>query len=148
MPARAAEPGFLRDPYLEWAAGEPVPVVEDFGIDLLAIETRPWPRFGTNGAIAHLKGRGDFISVFLLEIPPGAKSAPQQHLFEEAIFVLSGHGSTTVELPDGRSHSFEWGPKSLFSLPLNARYRHFNGSGSAPVRLASTNNLCVVMKLF
>ena len=30
---------------------------------------------------------------------------------------------------DGRKHSFEWGPKSLFALPLNARYQHFNASG-------------------
>ena len=146
--ALAAPPSFLRDPYLEWATGEGVPVFEDFGLDLLALETSHWARFGAAGAIAHLKGRGDFISIFLLDIPPGGKSAPQQHLYEEVVFVLAGHGSTSVELPDGGVHSFEWGPKSLFSLPLNARYRHFNGSGTAPVRLASTNDLCLVMKIF
>jgi uncharacterized RmlC-like cupin family protein len=143
-----SEPAFLRDPYLEWVAQEGVPMVEDFGIDLLGVETRPWPRFGMAGAVAHLRGRGDFISVFLFDIAPGASSAPQQHLYEEAIFVLAGHGSTEIELPDGRRHSFEWGPRSLFAMPLNARYRHFNGSGSETVRLAATNNLCVVMKLF
>ena len=58
---------FLFDPYLEWVKGEGVPVVEDFGIDLIEVETKKWARFGTNGAIAHLKGRGDFISIFVLE---------------------------------------------------------------------------------
>ena len=61
---------------------------------------------------------------------------------------LSGHGSTTVETSDGRKHSFEWGPKSLFALPLNARYQHFNSSGRERARLASTNNLCMMLNLF
>ena len=90
---------FLFDPYLEWVKGEGVPVVEDFGIDLINVETKKWARFGTNGAIAHLKGRGDFISIFILELLPGRKSEPQQHVFEEVVYVLEGHGSTTVETP-------------------------------------------------
>ena len=141
-------PKFLRDPYLEWVAAEGVPVAEDFGVDLMATDVAPWARFGVDGAIVHLKGRGDFVSVFILELPGGGETSPQGHLFEEVVYVLSGHGSTTVEIPGGTKHSFEWAPKSLFALPFNARYQHFNGSGSEPARLASTNNLCVVMKLF
>jgi len=102
---------------------------EDFGIDLLQVPTKPWPRFGVDGGVAHLKGRGDFISIFVLDLAPGAKTSPQRHLFEEVIYVLEGHGSTTVETHDGRKHSFEWGPMSLFALPLNAKYQHFNASG-------------------
>ena len=139
---------FLRDPYLEWVAGEGVPVKEDFGVDLLHTETSPWARYGVNGSIVHLKGRGDFVSVFILDIPAGGGTSPQRHLYEEVVYVLSGQGSTSVETADGEKISFEWGPKSLFALPLNARYQHFNGSGAEPARLASTNNLCVMMKLF
>jgi uncharacterized RmlC-like cupin family protein len=95
-----------------------------------------------------MKGRGDFISVFVLELPAGGKTAPQRHLFEEVVFVLAGHGNTTIEFADGRRHSFEWGPRSLFALPPNAKYQHFNGSGVESARLSSTNNLCVVMNLF
>ncbi len=62
--------------------------------------------------------------------------------------MLSGYGSTTVETSDGRKHSFEWGPKSLFALPLNARYQHFNTSGREHARLASVNNLCLKLNLF
>jgi hypothetical protein len=101
-----------------------------------------------NGAAAHLKGRGDFISIFLYEIPPGAKSAPVQHLFEEVMLVIEGHGSATIESHDGKKHSFEWGPNSIFAIPLNARYQLFNGSGSERARLASTNTLPVTMNLF
>ena len=91
----------------------------------------------STAAIVHLKGRGDFVSMFVLDLAPGAKTAPQKHLYEEVVYVLSGHGSTTVEPSDGRKHSFEWGPKSLFALPLNARYQHFNSSGRERARLAS-----------
>ena len=141
-------PKLLLDPYLAWCENESVPVTEDFGIDLLAIQTAPWPRFGVEGAIAHLKGRGDFVSIFLLDLAPGAQTAPQKHLYEEVVYVLSGYGSTTVETSDGRKHSFEWGPKSLFALPLNARYQHFNTSGRERARLASVNNLCLQLNLF
>src|SRR5438477_5493863 len=134
-------PKMLLDPYASWAAQEGVPVTEDFGVDLLEVPTAPWSRFGLDGGIVHLKGRGDFVSIFVLDLPPGGKSAPQKHLFEEVVYVLSGHGNTTVEASDGRKHSFEWGPKSLFALPLNARYQHFNSSGRESARLASTNNL-------
>ncbi len=146
--ADADDPKYLLDPYGDWVAGEGVPVVEDLGVDLLAVETAPWPRFGAGGAIVHLKGRGDFVAVFVLDIPPGGKTEPQQHLFEEVVYVLSGHGGTTIETHGGATHTFEWGPKSLFALPLNARYQHFNGSGLEPVRLAATNNLPVMMNLF
>jgi cupin superfamily acireductone dioxygenase involved in methionine salvage len=138
----------LLDPYGAWAKAEGVEVVEDFGIDLLTIATRPWARFGCDGAIAHLKGRGDFVAIFLLDLAPGGHCAPQRHLIEEVVYVLSGHGNTTVETADGRIHSFEWGPKSLFALPLNARYQHFNASGRARARLASTTNAPLLVNLF
>ncbi|MAF48070.1 MAG: hypothetical protein QGH73_18575 [Rhodospirillales bacterium] len=142
------EAKFLFDPYMDWVENEGVPVTEDFGVDLLAVETGPWARLDTNGAVVHLKGRGDFISIFIVDIPPGGKSSPQQHLYEEVIYVLSGHGSTSIETEDGAKHSFEWGPKSLFALPLNAKYQHFNASGREAARLASTNDLCLVLNLF
>jgi len=139
----------LTDPYLEWLAEQNVPVIEDFGTDLLAVETAPWALLGARAAFVNLKGRGDFISVIVVEIPPGKSTQPQRHLYEEVVYVLSGHGSTVIESPDGkRSHSFEWGPKSLFALPLNARYRHFCTSGTEPARFATTTNLPMLLNLF
>lgn len=141
-------PKMLLDPYLSWVEREGVPVTEDFGIDLFKVPVKPWPRFGVDGGVAHLKGRGDFVSIFVLDLKPGVATDPQKHLYEEVVYVLSGHGSTTVETTDGRKHSFEWGPKSLFALPLNARYRHFNSSGKEHARLACTNDLCMMLNLF
>jgi uncharacterized RmlC-like cupin family protein len=148
MADTGASPPMLLDPYGDWAKAEGVPRIEDFGVDLLAVQTASWPRFGCEGAIVELKGRGDFVTVFVLDLEPGGQTAPQQHLFEEVVYVLSGYGSTQVETKDGRVHSFEWGPKSLFALPLNAKYQHFNGSGREAARLASTNDLPIMLNLF
>src|SRR6516164_3485471 len=66
------------DPYLDWLGGEGIPVTEDYGVDLFAVDTAPWPRYGgVNGAAVHLKGRGDFANMFLFDIGPGRSTAPQ-----------------------------------------------------------------------
>jgi mannose-6-phosphate isomerase-like protein (cupin superfamily) len=143
-------PKFLVDPYLDWTRREGIPIHEEFGVDLLTAETGAWPRLGErcNGAFVHLKGRGDWTTVFLIEVPPGQSSAPQQHLFDEMFYVISGTGSVVVEAPGGEKHAFEWGPRSLFAPPLNARYRIFNASGREPVRLASANDMRILMNIF
>jgi mannose-6-phosphate isomerase-like protein (cupin superfamily) len=138
----------LRDPYLEWVGKEGIPIVEDFGIDLFEVETKPWPRLGVAGAAIHPKGRGDFVNMFLLDLPSAGATSPQRHLYEEVFYVLDGRGSTTIATVDGRKHSFEWGPMSMFAIPLNAQYRLFNGSGSERARLVCTTSLPVVLNLF
>jgi mannose-6-phosphate isomerase-like protein (cupin superfamily) len=141
---------FLRDPFLDWTRNEGIPIHEDFGVDMLTAETECWPRLGDtcSGAFVHLKGRGDWCTAFIYEIPPGGSSAPQQHLFEEIFYVLSGSGSMVVEMADGSRQAFEWAPQSLFAPPLNAKFRIFNASGREPARLASTNDLRILMNLF
>ena len=128
--SEAGQPPMLLDPYGDWVKREGVPVTEDFGVDLLAAPTGPWPRMSVDGGIVHMKGRGDFVAIFVLDLPAGAKSEPQRHLYEEVVYVLSGHGSTTVETSEGRQHSFEWGPKSLFALPLTSTAAAASGRGS------------------
>ncbi len=138
---------FLRDPYLEWAANENVNILEGYAIDLNQVETAAWARLDARGAIVHLTGRGDFMSMFVLDIPTGGKTSPQRHLYEELIYVLRGYGSTKIEI-DGTVETFEWGANSLFALPLNVTYQHFNASGTQPARLISVNNLPAVMNMF
>ena len=142
------ETRYLIDPHRDFIEAEGIPIVEDFGIDLLTVEVKPWARLGALGAYTLVKGRGDFLDTYVLELPSGGESAPQRHLFEEVVYVLDGHGSTSIELPSGERRSFEWGTKSLFALPLNGRYQHFNGSGSQAARMVSTTNLPLVLKAF
>lgn len=141
-------PRYGVDPYLDWVAREGLPVHEDYGVDLFSVETKPWARYGVKGAAVHLKGRGDFANMFLFDIAPGQSTSPQRHLYEDVIYVLEGSGSTQIELQDGTKRSFEWGPKSLFAIPLNAKHRHFNGSGRERALLISTTNLPMILNVF
>lgn len=140
---------FLVDPYLEWCEAEGLPVIEDFCVHMPDVATANWPRLGDScrGAFVHLKGRGDFISIFLKELQPSAATKWQKHLYEEVFYVVEGHGSCTVESTSGGQHTFEIGPHSLFSLPLNAPYRLFNTSGRDRLLIASTNNFCMMLNV-
>ena len=139
---------FLLNPYTDWTVAQGIPVYQGFGVDMLACETKPWGFTEANGALVHLDGRGDYVSVFLHDLPPGGKTRPMGHCFEEIFYVLEGHGSTRVTLTDGTEHTFEWGPKALFSVPLNTPYQLFNGSGREVAKLSSTTNLPMMLKLF
>jgi quercetin dioxygenase-like cupin family protein len=142
------KPRYGIDAYVDWARAEGIPIHDGLLVDMVDLETADWPRYGVKGALAHLDGRGDFCSMFKIELPPGSATSPQRHLYEEVIYVVEGMGSTQLEFTDGTKRSFEWGPRSLFAIPLNAKHRHFNGSGSARAILASTTNLPIVMKMF
>jgi len=146
--SEATQPRYGIDPYLDWVKKEGLPVAEDYAIDLFSVQTADWPRYGVKGAAAHLKGRGDFCNMFVLELPPGKSTTPQRHLYEDVYYVLEGSGSTQIEFEDGQKRGFEWGPKSLFSIPLNAKHRHFNGSGTERALLATTTNLPMIMNTF
>ncbi len=141
-------PRFGIDPYLEWVKKEGLPIAEDYAVDLFKVPTGDWPRHGCKGAAVHLKGRCDFSNMFLFEIAPGKSTAPLRHLYEDVYYVLEGRGSTQVEFSDGRKHTFEWGPKSMFAVPLNARHWHHNGSGRERVLIVSTTDMPLLMNTF
>ena len=137
---------FLVSSYRDWVADEGVPLVEGFSVDLRSTPVAPWARFGINGSVINVAGRGDFLDLWLLELPAGSSMTPQHHLFEAVVYVISGRGNTTIEA-NGHSHSFEWGPKSMFAIPLNATYQIFNSSGREPARIAVTTAFPIAMNL-
>jgi quercetin dioxygenase-like cupin family protein len=135
------------DPYKDFIKSEGIPIVEEYSVDCVTVPLKPWARVGGNGAYVLLTGRGDFCDTYVSEIPPGGQLNPEQHLFDKLIHVVAGRGSTTVELPGGVKHTFEWGKGALFGIPLNAKHQHFNGSGTQPARFAAITNLPIFMNL-
>ena len=136
------------DPYKEWVAREGLPIAHGLALDLFTVETGDWPRIGAKGAVTRFRGSGDYCNMFVVEIPAGGSTHPQQHLYEEITFVLDGTGSTQIESADGKLRSFEWGRGSFFAIPLNAKYRHFNGSGIKRALLAASTTLPIMINLF
>jgi mannose-6-phosphate isomerase-like protein (cupin superfamily) len=136
------------DSYKEWVKREGVRVSEGVSLNIFEVPTGSWPRYGVNGAICHFPGSGDFSSFNVLDIPAGKATNPVQHLYEACYYVLDGRGSTQLEFEDGSKRSFEWQKDSFFAIPLNATYRHFNGSGIQRALLTATTNMPLVMKTF
>jgi mannose-6-phosphate isomerase-like protein (cupin superfamily) len=141
-------PYYQIDSYMNWARSEGVPIVEAYAVDCLMQPLEPWHRIGGLGALVHLVGRGDMMNLYLAEIPAGGSLRMERHLYDKVVYVLTGRGATTVESPDGARHSFEWGPGSLFGIPINAQHQHHNGSGTEPARFAALTNLPIILNLF
>ena len=135
-------------PYHDFVKREGIPVVEAYAVDCHTVALEPWERLGGRGAYVHLAGRGDFLSAYVVEIPPGGQLNPEQHMHDELIHVISGRGATVIEEPNGKRHSFEWGPASIFGIPMNAKHQLFNGSGSEPARLSAVTDLPIIFNIF
>ena len=146
--ASVEESRVLIDPYRDWAEAEGIPIHLDFGHNLLALETGPWDRYEARGCFAHTHGAGDFMSNYVLEVAPSGKTRPVKHLYEVFCFVLAGHGSTKVWLPNGEIRVFEWGPKAMFAIPLNCEYQIFNSTSLRPVRISCTNDAPITLNLY
>ncbi|HEV8306304.1 MAG TPA: cupin domain-containing protein [Methylomirabilota bacterium] len=142
-------PGTMRTTYQQWQEAEGLPVVRGFYVeDLRGVELRPWARKGGQGAFIDMEGTGGTNAAYVCEIPPGGKLAPQRHLYEEVIYVLTGRGATSVWLEGGPRLTFEWQAGSLFAIPLNAFHQHFNASGTQPARYYAVTSAPLVMNLF
>jgi quercetin dioxygenase-like cupin family protein len=139
----------LDTPYDEWAASQGIDVIRGyFAENLYALPLKWWERMGGFGAFINLEGTGYLDDAYVCSIPPGKSLKPQRHLFEELVYVLEGRGATTVWQENGARQSFEWQKGSLFAMPLNASYQHFNGQGDREARLLGVTNAPLVFNLF
>lgn len=138
------QPALVRvDVYEEWRKRERVPLVGGVYIrDMKAVEVGPWARKGdgVKGALCYLDG-DDEGDEHIVELPPGGSTAPQRHMYTEATYIVSGHGSTSVWRDKGPKQTFEWGPGSYFVLPTNAWHQFFNASLSRSARWFSVTDL-------
>ncbi len=89
-----------RATYLRYIEGEGIPIVEGLYIpDLKEVEVAPWARKGALGAIVRLQGAENLNDAYVLEIPPGAETTPQRHMYEELVYVVQGRGRRRSRTP-------------------------------------------------
>jgi quercetin dioxygenase-like cupin family protein len=135
--------------YEQWAVREEIPILDATHVeDLRAVELEPWARKGGNGALLHHEATPSSNNCYICEIPAGGELKPQRHMHEEMVYILNGRGATAVWQDGSPKLTFEWQTGSLFALPLNANYQHFNTSGSQPARCLAVTNLPVVLNMF
>ncbi len=140
--------GYERSPYERWVDEQAIPVVRGMSVyDLRAVEVAPWERMGGLGAFVHLYGTGGTNDAYVCEVPPGGELRPQRHLYEAFVYVLSGQGATSVWTREDRRRQFEWHEGSLFAIPLNAHYQHFNVSGTQPARFYAVTTAPLMLDL-
>ena len=148
-PAEGLEDYSVGDAYKAWLKKEAVKVYEDFYFPSMSeIELGPWERKGGRGAVIHIPHTHMPDDCHVVEIRPGGKSEPEHHLYEATLYIVSGHGATTVWNDEGKKQSFEWKAGSMFAIPLNAWYQNFNGSGNEPARYIAVTNAPPMMRLF
>ncbi|MBV8755560.1 MAG: hypothetical protein JO328_22110, partial [Hyphomicrobiales bacterium] len=116
-------------PYVRWVENEGLDIISaQYVENLRTVAVKDWPRRGGKGVYINHEASRTSNDCYVCEIAPGKKLEPQRQLFEEMILVLEGRGSTTVWNDEGKRITFEWGPGSLFAIPINAMHQHFNGS--------------------
>jgi uncharacterized RmlC-like cupin family protein len=137
-----------RNDYEAWIEREGLKTIEGLYIpDLKTVELGDWSRRGCRGAVAKLIGSEGINDAHIIEIPPGGEVAPERHMYEELVYVVSGAGSTSVWNGQGAKTTFEWHTGSLFSVPLNTFSQHFNTSGREPARFYSVTSAPLMMRL-
>jgi mannose-6-phosphate isomerase-like protein (cupin superfamily) len=138
-----------RTPYEQWVEDElKLELHRGFAAGPLGrMPVGPWRERNLSATFFDFTGAESLAGMYVGEIAPGQSTTPAHQIYDEVIFIVAGHGSTTVQTP-ARTYSFEWGPQSLFAIPLNATYRLYNGSGREPARFISVNTLPVMMNLF
>src|SRR5881392_2896361 len=109
------------DTYNDWQQAQKIPINRGFFIeDLTKVEVAPWEHKGVLGAFINLDGAGGTNDGYVCEIPPGKQLREQKHLYEEMVYILDGHGATSIWQKDGK--------------------KHFNGQGDAPARYFAVTN--------
>ena len=148
-PTQPLEDFVIEDPYARWLEREGVRVMVDFAFDdLNTLELGPWERKGGSGAVINIPNYSLLNDACVVEIDPGGSSEPDHHMYEAMFYILSGRGATSLWVDGGRKRTFEWHRGSLFAIPLNAHYQHFNASGDEAVRYVSVTNAPPMMRLF
>jgi oxalate decarboxylase/phosphoglucose isomerase-like protein (cupin superfamily) len=108
--------------------------------DVTTLPRSRWARTGGNGTFIQLEGtfqseRG----IYVADIPGGEAQEPENHLYEEEIFILQGRGTAQVWQGEGDKITFEWGPGSVFAIPRNTSHRLLNGSREEVIYMGVTS---------
>ncbi|MGH9386720.1 MAG: hypothetical protein ACRD2N_20815 [Vicinamibacterales bacterium] len=111
--------------------------------DVRTVPLKPWADMGANGLYMRMADY-QIIDGWVIEIPAKGSTKPMRHMFEAGIYFFGGPGHTIIQQEGKQPQRIDWKYRSLFSIPLNVRYQHFNDSDT-PVRLIAVTSFPFVM---
>ncbi len=132
-----------------WMQAQGIPIHRGYYVeDVRTLELGWWPERECNAAYLVLSGQEGKAEVRVTEIPPGQTLPPVKFALDEIVYVVDGHGLTTIGASgDPRSTTFEWQKRSMFLLPRNCETRLSNARGASPARLIHYNFLPMSMTI-
>jgi oxalate decarboxylase/phosphoglucose isomerase-like protein (cupin superfamily) len=137
------------DFYRSWVRNEGLEIIPAHYIpDLRKLELKKWERRRGSAVFINHEESNRSNDCYVCEIPPGGNLNQQRQMYEEMVYILDGRGSTVVWNDRGDKVSFEWQTGSLFAIPLNAWYIHYNASGVKPARYVGVTNAPLIMNVF
>ena len=102
------EEGVYKGPYERWKELEGIPTLRDYYVkDLFTVELTPWESRGGSGLFVNLEGTQGFNDSYVYELAPKESSNPVKHIYEETVYILRGHGATTVWTDEKKKQTFE-----------------------------------------
>ena len=108
--------------YDTWMESHGLPIHRGYFIeDLRTVEVAPWPERECNAAFIQVSGMEGVAEARITEIPAGGTVPPLKFALDEVVYTLNGQGIATVWADGVPKHSFEFGPRSLFLIPLSSR---------------------------
>lgn len=127
-------------PYDRFMEEQGIPVHRAIGVHKIQnLPMKPWKRMGGKGTFIQLFGTDGLWGMYVVEIPGAGALNVEHHIYEEIYYVVEGRGSTEVwEEGSAKKLAFEWGPGTLFAIPLNTWHRVINASSSPAMLLSAT----------
>jgi mannose-6-phosphate isomerase-like protein (cupin superfamily) len=137
----------FRFTYDRWMESVGIPIHRGYFVeDLRTVPLGRWDERECDACFIQLAGQEGVSEARVSEIRPGATLPPFKLTVDEAIYVASGRGITTVwGDDDGGRKSFEWQEHSMFVIPRGYRHQISNARGDQPVRLLHFNYLPIAM---
>ncbi len=129
-----------KSPYDRFMEDQGISIHRDIGVHKVQdLPFKPWKRLGGRGIGIQLLGTEHLWGMYVVEVPGAGALNPERHLYEETYYVVEGRGTTEVwNENESKKLTFEWGPGSLFGIPLNAWHRVVNATSAPALLLAAT----------
>ncbi|MEX2599001.1 MAG: cupin domain-containing protein, partial [Dehalococcoidia bacterium] len=130
-----------KSPYDMFMESQGIPIHRSVGINKIQdLPLADWKRLGGRGTGIQLLGTEHLWGMYVVEVPGAGALNAERHLYDEIYYVVEGRGSTEVwqDKDPKKKQTFEWGPGSLFGIPLNAWHRVVNATSSPALLLAAT----------